>query len=186
MGTDGNHPQAECLGVLDRVLADCAQAEHGTPLASLKLGRLERAPGRHSGAGQMSGLFDAQSVGDTANVVGVGFDVLGIAAINLKSGQDDRAAQHMLAVKTVFTVPARAVHKGHSDPVADRHAGDLRANRFDGARAPVARNTRQLRQGWSREITGMRVDISVTYAAGLDFDEDFPRSRLRSRDFFDH
>ena len=121
MGTDGNHPQAKRLGVLDRVLADCAQAKslHGTPLAGLKLGRLESAPGRHPGAGQVSGLFHAQSVGNKTNVVGVGFDVLGVAAINLKPGQNDSAAQHMLAVKTVFTVSARAVNKRHPDPVAD-------------------------------------------------------------------
>ena len=105
------------------------------------------------GAGQVSGLFYIQSVGDKANVGGVGSDVLGVAAINLEPGQDDRAAQHMLAVKTVFTVPARAMHQGHSDPVADRNASDICANRFDCARASMARNARQLRQGWSREIT---------------------------------
>ena len=186
MGTDGNHPQAECLGVLDRVLSDCAQAKHGTPLASLKLGRLESAPGGNPGAGQVSGLFYAQSVRDKTNVGGVGFDVLGVPAINLKPGQDDSAAQHMPAVKTVFTVPARTVHKGYSDPVADRNASDICANRSDCTRAPVARNAWQLRQGWSWEITSMSVDITVTYTASFDFDENFPWSRLGDGDIFHH
>jgi hypothetical protein len=92
----------------------------------------------------------------------------------------------MLAVKTVFTVPARAVYKGHPNPVADRNARDICANRFDCARASMARNARQLRQGWSGEITSMGVDIAVTDTAGLDFDENFPRSRFWDGDLFYH
>ena len=78
---DAADQQAHGLGVLDRQVAEAAAAGDGDPFSRPGLGLLDPLVGGDARADQGCGFLGAQALGDMRDVVGVGQDVLGKAAV---------------------------------------------------------------------------------------------------------
>src|SRR3546814_6292446 len=70
-------------------------------------------------------------VGKVTNIVGIGEDIFGKAAIDRIAGVLLFVAKRLPATQAMHAMPAGGVEPGHADPVAFLHMGDARTDGGD-------------------------------------------------------
>ena len=123
---DRDDPATGDRRVLDREVAETADAEHSDEIGGAGAGDLDRLVRGDAGAGQRRRVERVDAVGDLDDVTGVGRGVLAEAAV-------DRVAHHLLLRGRASPGPrrssrsaARVAEPGHRDAVTD---GDLARRR---------------------------------------------------------
>ena len=136
----------------------------------LRLGLLDALVGGDAGADERRGLLGVKAGRYVGDVVRVGDDVLGKAAVLGVAAELRLGAHRLPGRQAILAMTASRVEPGHADPVAlldDRDAGADRGDEADGL---MARNERQL--GLQRPVAGRGMEIGVADAAGLGLDQD--------------
>ena len=143
LDVDGDHGSAHEPGVLDREMAQAADAEHSDQLGRLDLGDLEGFVGGHARAAQGRGI-------DRGNAVRYGDDVGGAGDCVLRERSVDRVAavvlllaQRLATVDAESTLAASGSEPGDRDALADGSVRHARAEPLDDADPLVARDERQ-------------------------------------------
>ena len=115
---DGDHFGVKhVLGVLQRQVAQPAQAIDGDPLPRLDIGNLHRLVGGDAGAGDAAGGERIEPVRHFHRVVRHHDALFRHAAVNAVAGVFHRAAQGLVAADAVFAVAATLVKPGDAGAV---------------------------------------------------------------------
>jgi hypothetical protein len=187
---DRDDPPSGDRRVLDREVAETADAEHGNEIRGARARDLDRLVGGDARAGERRGVKRVDAVGDLDHVAGVGDGVLAEAAV-------DRIAHHLLLVAqclparhAIVAAAARVAEPRHRHTVTD---ADLMSAVTDGvlagrelrddADALVAGDER--RRGLDRPVAARGVDVGVAQATHLDLDADLPWLERWHRDLLD-
>lgn len=177
------HMQTHGLGVLHAQMPQPADAGDHHPLTRPGLCFLQALVGSDTGADERCGDDCRQGGGNVGDVVGVGDDVVGEAAIARVAAELRIGADRLLSGQAELAVPARRVEPGHADPVTLLHGRHASAERGDTANALMARGERQRRL--QRPVSVSRMQIGVADAAGLGFDKDLSRTRCGNVEFLE-
>ncbi len=164
---DTTDHQAHGLGVLDRQVSQAAAAGDGHPLAGLRLGLLDALVGSDPRADQGRGLFGAEALGNVRDVVGVGQDVLGEAAIPGVAAELGLSANGLPRGQAVFAVTAGRVEPGHADSVALLDDGHPGAQCDNDADRLVTGNEGRGRLQRPVAVRGMQVGVADAARFGL-------------------
>ena len=116
---DRDDAGAADLRVLQREVAEPADAEDRDQRPGAGPGELDRLVGRHPGAGQHGRVEGVHRVGDLSDVGGVRGGVFGVGAVPAVAGVDLLLAQRLPPVDAVLADPAGLAEPRHRDPVAD-------------------------------------------------------------------
>lgn len=121
--------QAHCIGVLYGHVVQPADALDRAPVAGFRLQFLEPVVARDARAKDGRGGIELQIAGQTAHVIGLALDALGIAVVH-------RVSLHLLAFAEGFPTadavdkaPAGGVEPGSADAVALLQMGEGRGQR---------------------------------------------------------
>jgi hypothetical protein len=131
-----------------------AEAEYAEPrqLAAERLaGKLQRAVADQTSAEQRRRLGVVIAAWQLEAVARVGGRVLGIAAVELVTGEARVVAQILLAAPAIETGAVGRAQPRQADAIADSEALDARAERRNLADDLVAENQRQLGVGTRRK-----------------------------------
>jgi len=132
----------------------------------------------------LAGLHRRQTWGNVRDVVRVGDDELGEAAVLGVAAELRLGAHGLPRRQAVLAVSARRVQPRHPDPLAFLDLGDSRAHRDDAPDALVAR--REWQRRLERPVASRRVEIRVANPARLGLDQDLPRPGRRDRNLAKH
>ena len=143
---DRDDAGAADLRVLQRQVAEPADAEDRDQRARAGTGQLDRLVGRDAGAGQHGRVEGIDGVGHLCDVGRVGSGVLGVGAVPAVAGVDLLLAQRFPAVGTVLADTARRAEPRHRDSVADLGGVDPGPDLLDDPDTLVPRDERQ---GWA-------------------------------------
>ncbi len=106
----------------------------------------------------------------------VGDRQFGIPAVDLVAGKAGAVAQILAAAAAVIADAAGPAEPGDADPVADREAVGIGAPLHHHADDLMTRHQRQFRL---RQLTVEDVQIGAAHRAGLDHDQQLPRTGPR-------
>ncbi len=180
---DGDHIEAHGLGILHRQVAEAADARDHHPVVRPGVGDLEPFVNGHAGAEDRRDLDKADVGGQVTDIVGIGNDIFGEAAVHRIAGVLLLLAQGLPAAHTVLAMATGGVKPGHADPVAFLHVPHACADGDDMAHALMARDERRL--GLERPVAVGGVEVGVADAGRRYLDEDLSWAGRRHGDFFD-
>ena len=141
----------------------------------LRLGLLDALVGGDAGADERRGLLGVKAGRDMGDVVRVGEEVFGKAAVLGVAAELRLGADRLPGRQAILAMAAGRVEPRHADAVAFLDDRDARADRGDAADGLVAGDERQLRL--QRPVAGRGVKVGVADAAGLGLDQDLARAR---------
>jgi len=118
-----------------------------------------------------------------ADVVGIGKNVFGEAAVPRVAGVLLFLTQCLRAAQTVLAIATGGIEPGDADSVAFLHVPHARADGDDVAHALMTRDKRWRRL--DRPVAVCGVEVGVANARRGDLDEDLSRADFRCRHFFD-
>ena len=150
----------------------------------LRLGLLDALVGGDTGADEGRGLLGVEAGRYVGDVVRIGDEILGKAAILSVAAELRLGADRLPGRQAMLAMTAGRVEPWHADAVAlfdDRDAG---ADRGDAADGLMTRNERQL--GLQRPVAGRGMKVGVAHAAGLGLDQDLARAGRRDIDLHAH
>jgi hypothetical protein len=136
------------------------------------------------GTKQRRSLLGGKRVRNLDYVAGWGLGKFGISAIRRDAGDALTHTQILVAFAAKLTLPACPLDPRHSDALAYLYTLDCRASLYHPAYDLVAEDQRLLyNAGQLRPIAVGHVQIGMTDAANLYFDQDFVLGTLRPRHF---
>ena len=174
---DGDDAPAGDRGVLDREVAEAADAEHRGEIARAGARDLDRLVGRDARAGQRRGVEGVDAGGDLDDVARVGGRVLAERAVERVAHVLLLEAERLPARHAVVAGAAGVAEPRHRDAVAERDLGDAGAELDDDADALVAGDERRRRL--DRPVAVGGVDVGVAQARRLDLDADLPGGEVQ-------
>jgi hypothetical protein len=123
--------EAGRLRVLDSQVPQPADAHDGDALARLWRRPAESRPDGVAGAEDRRRLLEGEPLRQQHRRVGVGEQVLGVAARKLHARAEHPGAEHRLAARAPLAPAARGLHPGDADAVADLARRHSRADGDD-------------------------------------------------------
>ena len=172
-------PAAGDRGVLDREMAEAADAEDRDEIGRARARDLDRLVRRDAGAGQRRGVERIDAVGHLDDVAGIRRRVLAERAVERVAHVLLLEAERLPARHAVVARAAGVAEPRHRDPIADRHLGHARAELDDDADALVTGHERRRRL--DRPVAVRGVDVGVAQAGGLDLDADLADGEIAPR-----
>ena len=180
---DRGHIETHGSGILHRHVAEPANAGDDHPLAGSGLGGLQSLVDGDARAEDRRNVEEVDIVGKVTNIVGIGEDIFGKAAIDRIAGVLLFVAKRLPATQAMHAVPAGGVEPGHADPVAFLHMGDARTDGGDMPDAFMAGN--EGRVGFDRPVPFCRVQVGMAHAGCRNLDQDLPGADRRDRRLLD-
>src|SRR5512132_1073805 len=180
---DGDHAPAGDRGVLDREVAEAADAEDGDEVRRARARDLHRLVGGDAGARQRRGVERVDAVGHLDHVATVGDGVLAEAAVDRVAHVLLLEAKRLPARDAVVADAAGAAEPWHRDALADRDLRDAGGGLDDDADALVPGYERRRRL--DRPVAVRGVDVGVAQARRLYPHAHLPRLQRRRRDLLD-
>ena len=167
---DGDHfGVKDILGILQRQVAQAAEAVDSDPLARFDVGDLNGFVGGDPGAGDAAGGGGVEAVRDFNRVVGGDDALFRHAAVDGITGVFHRAAQRLVAAVTVFAVAAAFEEPRHAGAIARLQGGDARADFLYYPDPFMTKNN----AGFIAKIAVFHVQVSMTHAAAFHFQQRF-------------
>ena len=166
---DGGDAQAHGPGVLDRDVAEPADAGDDDPLARARLGHLQALVDGDAGAEDRGDLDGVRAVGDERGVRGVDEHVLAEGAVDAVARVLLLLAQGLPAGGAELALAAGREEPGVPDELADVQVRDALAEGDDLADALVAGDERRRRL--DRPVAVSRVEVGVADPAGDELDQ---------------
>lgn len=149
--------------ILNRQVPEPADAGDRDPIARAGAGLLDAFIRRDAGADDRCGGLRSQPLRNMRDVVGIGENVLGEAAVTRVAAKLRLRTNGLPSRETVFTVPTRRVEPRHADPIAFLHILNILTDRAGDPDTFVTRNERQ--RGFERPIAARSVEIRMAHAA---------------------
>jgi len=156
---DRDHATAGDPRVLEREMAEPADAEDRDQVGRARAGDLDRLVGGDAGAGERRRIDRVDPVRDPDDVAAVRLHVLGQAAVDRVAGVLLLEAERLPAGDAVIAGAACVAQPGHRHAVADRDLGHTRAEVLDDADPLVAGDERRRRL--DRPVAVGGVDVGV-------------------------
>lgn len=175
--------QAHGFGILHGHVAKSADTRDHHPLPRTGVGDLEALVHRYPGAEDGRDLFEGHLLGQDADIVGIGQDVFGVAAIDRIPGVLLLGTESFPARQAVLAASAGAVQPGHPDAIAFLDPPHTVAHCGDVADAFVSGDEGQRRP--HRPVALYRVKIGVADAACLDLHQNLAGTGQWHLHFFD-
>jgi len=142
---DGTDSKAHHLGVLNPEVAEATGAGDHDPLARPRLGFLDALVSGNAGADQRRGELRVESIWDMRDIIRVGDNVFGEAAVPGIAAELCFRADGLLGRQAMLAMAAGRVEPRHADPIAFLDALDAGADPDHPADGLVARDEWQLR-----------------------------------------
>jgi hypothetical protein len=180
---DCDHVAAGDLRVLNRKMPQPADAEDRGQVARASSGDFDGFVGRDTGARERRSVDRRDSFRHLDDVVLMGLDELGEAAVDRVSGVLLLEAERLPSGDAVVADSARIAQPRNCDAVAHRNFANARAELFHDADALVARDERW--HGLHGPVAMSGVDVRMAQAGCLDPDEDLILARRGLRDLLD-
>ena len=183
MQVDRDDAPAGDRGVLDRQMAEAADAEDGDEVGRAGAGDLDRLVGRDAGAGQRRRVEGVDAFGHLDDVAGVRGGVLAEPAVDRVAHVLLLEAEGLPAGDAVVADAAGVAEPRHRDAVADGDLGHARAELDDDADALMARDER--RRGLHGPVAMGGVDVGVAESGRLHPDAHLPELEAQDGDLLD-
>ena len=179
---NGDNFHAHGLGILNRHMAKPADAGNHHRFARLAFGFLKPLIDRDTGTKHRGCIAKFKRIGQMANIVWIGQNIFGKAAIHGIAGIKLLATQCFPAGNAVMAMPAGGMQPRHTNTVALLDGCHAFANFGNDADTFMAGDKGRVRL--DRPVAFGGVKVGVTHARCLDLDQNFPWCDLGYRDFF--
>ena len=180
---DCDHASAGDRRVLDREVAEPADAEDGDEVRRACARDLDCLVGRDAGAGQRRRVERVELVRHLHDVARIRRRVLAEAAVDRVAHVLLLEAERLPAGDAVVARPARVAEPWHRDAVADSDLGHSYPELLDDPDALVSGH--EWRRRLDRPVAVRRVDVGVTKTGRLDPNPDLTRLERESSDLLD-